>query len=114
MCCPRKCSYIPSGGTVSDASVIKSDDVILTAERLDLSKNINEGGSIPSTLQNLVEFEPFFQEGYCKAMDVDGCCRLAEEVSDTADCSEISVRVKTQMMMICLVACFPSPRKVGL
>lgn len=80
--------YIPSGGTVSDASLIKSDDVILTAERLDLSKNINEGGSIPSTLQNLVEFEPFFQEGYCKAMDVDGCCRLAEEVSDTADCSE--------------------------
>lgn len=79
---------VPSGATVPDASVMKSDDLILTAEHFDSAMNVNEGGSKPSRLQNLVEFEPFFQEGYCTALDVDGRCRLAEEVTDAVDCSE--------------------------
>ncbi|KAI8574597.1 hypothetical protein RHMOL_Rhmol01G0366400 [Rhododendron molle] len=79
---------VPSGATVPDASVMKSDDLILTVEHFDSAMNVNEGGSKPSRLQNLVEFEPFFQEGYCTALDVDGRCRLAEEVTDAVDCSE--------------------------
>lgn len=79
---------VPSGATVTDTSVMQSDDLISTAEHFDSAMNVNEGGSKPSRLQNLVEFEPFFQEGYCKALDVNGHCTLAEEVTDAVDCSE--------------------------
>ena len=67
----------PSGRGVTAEAALTSDacgiraDPILTADHFDSAMNTSAEGSSPSRLENLVDFEPFFQEGYCKALDLD-------------------------------------------
>ena len=67
----------PSGRGVTAEAALTSDacgiraDPILTADHFDSAMNTSGEGSSPSRLENLVDFEPFFQEGYCKALDLD-------------------------------------------
>ncbi|CAL5357551.1 unnamed protein product [Camellia sinensis] len=84
---PSSRRAIAEATLTSDACGIR-DDPILTADHFDSAMNISAEGSKPLKLQILADFEPFFQEGYCKVLELDGCRRLTEVVTDDVDRSE--------------------------
>ncbi|PSR94788.1 Autophagy-related protein like [Actinidia chinensis var. chinensis] len=67
---PSGRGVIAEAALISDACGIRADP-ILTADHFDSAMNISAEGSSTSRPENLVDFEPFFQEGYCKALDLD-------------------------------------------
>ncbi|KAA8543188.1 hypothetical protein F0562_021317 [Nyssa sinensis] len=58
---------------------------MLTADHFDSAMNITAEGPTPPRMQNLVHFEQFFQEGYCKKLELDGCRPLTEVVTDDVE-----------------------------
>ncbi|XP_057474386.1 LOW QUALITY PROTEIN: autophagy-related protein 18g-like [Actinidia eriantha] len=67
---PSGRGVIAEAGPTSDACGIRADP-IMTADHFDSAMNISAEGSSSSRPENLVDFEPFFQEGYCKSLDLD-------------------------------------------
>uniref|UniRef100_A0A5B7ARY2 Putative autophagy-related protein 18g n=2 Tax=Davidia involucrata TaxID=16924 RepID=A0A5B7ARY2_DAVIN len=77
---------VAEGAWTSSTGRIK-EVPMLTADHFDLAVNITAEGPTPPRMQNLVHFEQFFQEGYCNAMELDGCRQLTEVVTDDVDSS---------------------------
>jgi len=58
---------------------------LLNADHFDSVVDIVEVEVPPSSEKNPVDFGEFFQEGYCKVSEPDGCRKLTEDVSDDVD-----------------------------
>ncbi|KAI7984290.1 Autophagy-related protein 18g [Camellia lanceoleosa] len=63
-------------------------EAALTSDAFDSAMNTSLEGSTPSRLQNIVDFGPFFREGYCKVLELNGCHKVTEVVPDHVNCSE--------------------------
>ncbi|KAA8550920.1 hypothetical protein F0562_002604 [Nyssa sinensis] len=72
-------------GAPTSSSCGVREATMFTADHFDSAMNITVEGH--SRMKNLVDFEQFFQEGYCKALELDGCRRLTEVVTDDLDSS---------------------------
>ncbi|XAR58503.1 hypothetical protein NMG60_11013927 [Bertholletia excelsa] len=86
---PGRSAIITKAAVPSDACRI-ANDPILTVDPFHSAMQISTEGSTPSRQKNLAVSEAFIQEGYCKGLDMelDGCCGLAEDVTDDMNCSK--------------------------
>ncbi|XP_059625797.1 autophagy-related protein 18g [Cornus florida] len=76
---------VAEGARTSNTGGVR-EDPMLTADHFDSALNIT-AEQTTSSRKNLVDFGQFFQEGYCKALELDKCCGLTEVVTDDVDSS---------------------------
>lgn len=95
-------STLTNGSISTDRTIAKgvqsvnsrgpSDDSNVSSNRSDLSMNILDEGPVHDTL----DFEQFFQEGYCKASAMSDCHESAEVVTDVDSSSSPCDREKCE------------------
>ncbi|KAJ4848662.1 hypothetical protein Tsubulata_046670 [Turnera subulata] len=87
-----ECCLLPVGrnfdGEAPSLTVGKTSDVsIVTAENLGSHMNNLSGGPALLMTESPAGFGPSFQEGYCKALDLDECHRSTDVIIDDVDSS---------------------------
>ncbi|KAF3454402.1 hypothetical protein FNV43_RR04849 [Rhamnella rubrinervis] len=95
-------STLTNGSISADRTIAKgvqsgnsrgpSDDSNVSSNRSDMSMNTLDEGPVHETL----DFEQFFQEGYCKASAQSDCCESTEVVTDVDSSSSPCDREKCE------------------
>lgn len=73
-----------SAGTPASNAGGISTVPLLNADHTDSAIDVVEVEVPPSSKNNAVDFGQFFQEGYCKVLERDGCRKLTDDM-DNAD-----------------------------